>query len=165
MRNESLSYMELAGRIIKHAGQGIALVSQEGTTAKPMIRVLCIPEDSSYFTHDLDFLRGLQDMEARLMAYEYSTKSNMSPREMEKRLAEADAWLDRTLTIQGFEETTACMGAAVIHDIIDEQVQVEADTPKGKRWLEANNNIKMKFLGSETGEEIEDKETSAELPE
>ena len=159
--------MELARRIMKDAGHGIAIVYQEGTTAKPMVRILCNSEESPYYAHDLDILRGLQDTEAQFMAREYVRNNNLSPKEMEKRLAEADAWLDRTLTMQGFEETIACMGAIAIQGIIadDEKLEVEADTPKGKRWLEANNNIKMKQLESETGEEIEDKEISAELPE
>ena len=120
-----------------------------------------------HYTNDLDFLRCLQNEWAYMMAYEYSTKSNMSPKEMEKRSAEADAWLDRTLTMQGFEETIACMGAITADGRVDKNIQVMADTPAGKRWLESNNDIKMKWLtlGRPAAAETEDKETSAELPE
>ena len=156
--------MELAEGIMKHAGHGIALIFQEGTTAKPMVRVECIPKGGAYYAHDLDFLRCLQDETAHMMAHEYSTKSNLSPKEMEKRSAEAGARLDRTLPMQGLEETIACMGAATVDGRIDKNIQVWADTPGGKRWLEANNDIKMKWLTLErpAAAETEDKETFAE---
>ena len=170
MRNESLSYMGLAYRILKEQGEEIALVFQEGTTAKPMIRVESPDEKYTYYTHyehDLDFLRSLQNDWAHMMAEEYSTKSTLSLEEMEKRSAEADAWLDQTLTMQGLEETIACMGATTVDGGIDKMIQVQADTPGGKRWLESNNDIKMKWLALErpAAAETEDKETLTETQE
>ena len=168
MRNKSLSYMGLAYRILKEQGQEIALVFQEGTTAKPMIRVEITDEKYAYYTHyehDMDFLRSLQNDRAHMMAEEYSTRSTLSLEEMETRSADADAWLDRTLTMQGLEETIACMGAATVDGGVDKTLQIQADTPGGKRWLESNNDIKMKWLALEgsAGAETEDKGTFAEL--
>ena len=165
MRNDLLSYMGLADRILREQGEEIALVFQEGTTAKPMIRIESPDEKYAYYAHDLDFLRSLQDDWAHMMAYEYSTQNTLSLKETEKRSAEADAWLNQTLTMQGLEETIACMGATTVNGGIDKTIQVQADTPRGKRWLESNNEIKMKWLALErsAAAETEDKETFAEL--